>query len=229
MLRYLLLTLSIVVALSASTFSQTNQSLGPTPGETPKPAVKRRGLDQFGLSGGVFSSSGTDSRVGNESSQTVAEPVNSKLGDLLLSVGYHLEGLETGYRQAYEKRKEPRYGGLMPERYVFDHLVGSFASAAALREGPFEGQPFKNQRNVALFEDLRVTVDDLITATSRMQRDYHSNAGSTAMGLVEKYSIPTFENELGQSVFATRNLVLAIFARARGNMARLEKQIIVVR
>ncbi len=229
MIRCLFTILLIVIALSVSTFGQTTPAATAEPTPTPKPAIKRRGLDQFGLSSGVLSSSGSESLAGYESADAVSEPVASNLGDLLRSVGDHLQGLETGYRQAYEKRKEARFVGLMAEKYVFEHLVVSFASPAALRKGVFEGQPFKNHSNAALFQELRVTVDDLLTATLRMQRDQYPNASSPALELVEKYSVPTFQNEIGQSMFVTRNLVLAIFARARGKIARLERQIVVVR
>ena len=217
----------VLIALASLAFGQTAQTPAAEPKPAPKPTVKRRGLDQFGLSRGVLSSSGNGSSASYESGATsVSEPVDQKLIYLLSSVADHLRGLETGYRLAYEKRKEPRYGGLMPERYVFDHLRGSFTSPAALREGVFEGDPFKNPSNAALFEDLRFTMDDLMTATSRMQRDYATNAGSTAIGLVQKYSVPTFENEIGQSMLMTRDLIFAIFARAQKTLTRLERQIV---
>ena len=102
MLYKILLAVIILPSFAAAVFAQEAVT---EPSPSPKPAVKRRGLDQWGLSNGVRLPA-SSSRADSSESPTEVEPVTQSVFTTIYQIGESASFLESELARALEENAE---------------------------------------------------------------------------------------------------------------------------
>jgi hypothetical protein len=224
MTRYLLSTLSILVAISASAFSQTTSSPVPDPTPSPRPAAKRRTFDQFDLSNGIRLPSSSSSADGN-GTPAVIEAVNQGLYDTINQINesaVFLQGeLASALAQNVEISARSQFGKSFTHR-----MDGIMMLSETSRLDTFGMGGVKTESNKKLLFQVQDAGNDIVQLVgidavgyTRFPKEWNV--------LAEKYNVPLLDTGPNTLRLDKPALLTAMMRRMTSNLAQLRSQLVV--
>jgi hypothetical protein len=224
MTRYLLFTLSILVALSAAVFSQTASSPAPDPTPSPRPAAKRRTFDQFDLSNGIRLPSSTPSVYG-DGAPAVAEPVDQGLFDTISQINESAVFLQGELASALEQKVEisarSQFGKFFTHR-----MDGIMMLSETSRLDTFGMGGVKTDSNKKLLFQVQDSGNDIVqlvaidaAAYTRFPKEWNV--------LAEKYNVPLLDTGPNTLRLDKPALLTAMMRRMTSDLAQLKRQLVV--
>ncbi|MEO8041159.1 MAG: hypothetical protein ABI646_00995 [Acidobacteriota bacterium] len=221
MIRYFPSILSLVIALSASAFSQTTPPATPDPAPTPKPAVKRRSFDQFDLSNGISINSGRDTSGVSNVPPSGLEFVDQRTYDAFVKLVEYVAEMETGYRLTAGMEFDP-VDIAQPERVLSKKLNSTYRLTELFSEGLLDHSRFTNQFNLDLLSESQMIIREAL-AVAAVRGDWTRNERKL-MELAAKYNA---EKGYTDDMARKRAILTAMLDGLHGDLTQLKNQIAV--
>jgi hypothetical protein len=224
MTRYLLSTLLIIVAVSASVFAQTTSSPSPDPTPSPRPATKRRTFDQFDLSNGIRLPSSSSSADGN-ATPAVIEPVEQGLYDTINQINesaVFLQGeLVSALAENVEISARSQFGKFFTHR-----MDGIMMLSETSRLDTFGMGGVKTESNKKLLFQVQDSGNDIVQLVAIDAAGYTRFPKEWNI-LTEKYNVPLLDTGPNTLRLDKPALLTAMMRRMTSDLAQLKRQLVV--
>jgi len=217
----------VLLGLASVAFGQSSQP-APVPESTPvpKPSVKRRGLDQFGLSSGAFSTNtpanaNRDAAVGLE--PVAKEYLDPSTFDIIVVSMEKSQFLEEELLRVLQREPGVDMSEGSPfSQYCLRHIVGVMHVSAVQRSGKFGGAGIRPGQITKILEEIENTIHEISAVLGSSPAAYarqrtHMNAISERYGVAIPTS-PTSDIPLDKPT-----LLKLMMAKINGNYARLKR------
>ncbi|HQU91653.1 MAG TPA: hypothetical protein PLK77_05110 [Pyrinomonadaceae bacterium] len=223
MLRLAIALTLFLTLISGAAIAQTTPSGSPSP--TPKPQARRPGLDQFGLSNGVFSRSSGDA---NPDASANAAPVTKEFvdADTFDTITVLIEKSE--FMEAELKRvltREPDVdmsAGSPFTQYFLHNMIGLTFVSLARRDGRIGSPGIKTGQITKLFRDNEGLVYEMSAVLGTSSTQY-ARSRPRYDAIAEKYGVPLLATPVHGTLLDRPALVRVLMARVNANFARVKK------
>jgi hypothetical protein len=224
MTRYLLSTLSVLVAISGSVFSQTTSSPSPDPTPSPRPAAKRRTFDQFDLSNGIRLPSSSSTADGN-GTPAVTEAIDQDLYNTINQINesaVFLQGeLASALAQNVEISARSEFGKFFRHRMDGIMMLSETSRLDTLGMGGV-----KTDSNKKLLFQVQDSGNDIVQLVgidavgyTRFPKEWNV--------LAEKYNVPLLDTGPNTLRLDKPALLTAMMRRMTSDLAQLKRQLVV--
>jgi len=210
----------VLTALGTGAMAQTT----PSPSPTPKPQPRRPGLDQFGLSSGVFSRSSAGlNGSGTEAEPVTKEVVDADTFDTMMVVIEKSEFMEAELRRVLIA--EPGVdmsAGSQFTKYFVHQVVGLMHVSSVQRDGRFGAPGIRSGQISRLLEGNEGVAHDISAVLSTNSLQY-ARYPARFDAISEKYGVPLLVSPVHGTLLDRPALLRVMMARMNANFARLKR------
>jgi hypothetical protein len=224
MTRYLLSTLSVLVAISGSVFSQTTSSPSPDPTPSPRPAAKRRTFDQFDLSNGIRLPSSSSTADGNGTpavTEAVDQGLYNTINQINESAVFLQAELASALAQNVEISARSEFGKFFRHRMDGIMMLSETSRLDTLGMGGV-----KTDSNKKLLFQVQDSGNDIVQLVgidavgyTRFPKEWNV--------LAEKYNVPLLDTGPNTLRLDKPALLTAMMRRMTSDLAQLKRQLVV--